>query len=277
MLFVPELEVVGGDFIPVLDDHDGQAFVERVEGGAFHDDDAAEDEGFPGAVAVESAAVGADDEGVASLFPPEAAAATEFFREVDVGMMGKFAMQVLAVFPRAVVDGFVEMEIGVDAEQPFAVGPGSRDGFPELGFLECRWCRPFVPFVRVGEAVEIETDRQRMELRMMAGGVEILGEPAEQPGILQKLVRPIEVGGDAPVLIAGDEGEACADDWQHFIEELGERGGPHPDQIAILHLQEGRRIEWDHRVSSDLVLDEAGPSVVVAEQGQPTTPEESGG
>ena len=63
----PQLEVDRGYFAPVVKDHHGQAGVERVDRGAFHDDDTAAAKRIPGAVTIEAAAVGTHDEGMARI------------------------------------------------------------------------------------------------------------------------------------------------------------------------------------------------------------------
>src|ERR1043166_6713939 len=66
----PSGEIAFADGVPVVDRDDRHPFVHRVERRRRYEHDVAEGQRFPGAMAIEPGAVGADDEGKLAA-PPE--------------------------------------------------------------------------------------------------------------------------------------------------------------------------------------------------------------
>ena len=79
----PQLEVGRRYFAPVVKDHHGEASVERVDGGAFHDDDTAAAQRIPSAVTIEATAVGTHDKGMARIGGDQVGQGETALREND--------------------------------------------------------------------------------------------------------------------------------------------------------------------------------------------------
>ncbi len=102
-----------------------------------------------------------------------------------------------------------------------------------------------------------------------------MAEPAGDPLVREQGLRAIEAGRDGPILVASDERKARPNARQCFVDELRQRDQAHPDQIAVLHRLERARIEAQRRASAELTFDERHTAVVIAEQGQASTPDEA--
>ena len=105
----PQLEVGRRYFAPVVKDHHGEASVERVAGGAFHDDNTAAQEGFPGPKAIKAAPVWADHKSVVGVGGGKIRAGHPPSGENNTGIGLQMGADIVPRFAVATIKGRVVM------------------------------------------------------------------------------------------------------------------------------------------------------------------------
>lgn len=157
----PPDEVGHPQFLPVVEGERPQSLEHRIEWRRREQDDLAQHQRFPGSVAIEPGAAGAQREGVLALAPPHLGAGKLLVLVDDEWVVGEQADHRA---PHVVLDrtaARLPAEVDVDLRDPLVErGKRPHDGV-EADFLLALWCDRLPPLRPVTERMEVEPDRQR--------------------------------------------------------------------------------------------------------------------
>ncbi|WP_189367878.1 hypothetical protein [Mesorhizobium sp. M7A.F.Ca.ET.027.02.1.1] len=199
--------------MPVVDDNDRQALVERVERRGPGDDDAAEIKQLPCPMAVQAVAFGGQHERVLRVQSPDRALRDAFRQEIDVRTSAEGIKQFPAL-PRAIADAEIREQPGRAAVH--MILPGAYDF--QLLHKPCR--RGKGP-----RRVKIEPDRERLHPGVSA--ITILAVPGDQERVGEKLVDGVlrQIRRHRSISIGRQQRERCRNRRQHDPDERIEVAG----------------------------------------------------